>query len=370
MERGLELDRTRLGNLQEIKVLEARGDQELQEIYLAAEINRDQLLEGQSVNTAKVDVQIRTIELDVQRQEANLKLETQQQQENLRLDVERQEAQARIDELEAQSRLEMGEMEQLVNLQSRRKAEKHLQGLELRRIEIDNDFRRQKQEQESQFANRQQDLEAARDQLGMVERLVLKGLDVGAEESGVLKDMIEATTEQRMSDAQVQARADARAARHSVEAMHEEQDRERTHQAEMTGLGSEMMEAAKQTPGVPTPDQPVASSPPQQGPTINVTSVSSTPQAPAAGASCLSCSAAIQPGWKACPQCGTPISQGPQCPSCQNTVEAGWKACPNCGSSLISDLDCPNCKSTVEASWKACPSCGTSLSSPRQCPLK
>ena len=54
MERGLELERTRLANLQEIKVLEARGDQELEDVYLAAEIDRDQLLDGQRVDTSKV----------------------------------------------------------------------------------------------------------------------------------------------------------------------------------------------------------------------------------------------------------------------------------------------------------------------------
>ncbi len=88
MERGLELERTRLANLQEIKVLEARGDQELEDVYLAAEIDRDQLLDGQRVDTSKVDAQVRSIELDLQRQEANLKLETERQQADLQLGIQ------------------------------------------------------------------------------------------------------------------------------------------------------------------------------------------------------------------------------------------------------------------------------------------
>ncbi len=337
MERGLELERTRLANLQEIKVLEARGDQELEDVYLAAEIDRDQLLDGQRVDTSKVDAQVRSIELDLQRQEANLKLETERQQADLQLGIQRREAQARIDELEAESRIEMSEMEHLVNLQSRRKAEKHLQELEMRRVDSDPDFTRRKQEQESQSARRRQDLDATLARMGMIERPVAQGLDAGVTDASVLRMMLEQSTEQeyaQTSDAKVEARSDAQAGRHSVEGLREEQDRERAHQAEMTRLASDMMEASKQTPSTLTPGQAESSPPQQQGPTINVTSVSGSPKAPATVPMCFSCSAAIQPGWKACPQCGAAVSASPQCPNCQNTVEAAWKACPHCGTSL------------------------------------
>ena len=368
-ERKLELERTHLSNLHELKQLDARGDEQLKEVYLQGEIDREQLMDGQRVDTAKIDAQIRTVELGIERDEASLRLDVERQEADLQIDVQRREAQNRLAELEAQSRLEMGEMEQMVNMRSRTRAEKHLRELETRRIESDNDFRRRKQELEGQFAQRQQDVEMTRERMRLQEALISKGLDVGAVDSSVLRSMLEQATEQeyaRSSDSMVESRSEAQAARYSVENIREEQDRERAHQAEMTRLSANMMEASKQNPVVqpPTygPTQPPAS-PPAQGPTINVNAgAPPTPSATASSSSCPSCSAPIQAAWKACPQCGNSLTVESQCPACNQTIQPGWKACPFCGNQLVQqDPTCSRCNEPVEAGWRACPSCGDGL---------
>ncbi len=367
-DRKLEIDRTRLGNLHELKEAEARGDEQLKEILLVAEIDREQLMDGQRLDSAKIDAQIRSVELGIEREEANLRLDVEHQQADMQLDIQRREAQNRLEELEAQSRLEMSEMEQMVNLQSRRRAEKHIQSLEMRRLEIESDFARRRQDQESLFARRQQDVEMTRERMRMQEALIARGLDAGAADSSVLISMLEQATEQeyaRTSDAKVQARSEADAARYSVENIREEQDRERAHQAEMTRLSAQMMEASKQipVPGSVQPPFPAPAAPPlAQGPTINVTSgPAAPPPYQSASATCPSCSAPVQSAWKVCPQCGNGLAPDPQCPSCNQAVQPGWMACPFCGTQLVRDPACRGCGNPVDQGWRACPSCGIRL---------
>ena len=310
-ERGLELERTRLNNLQELKVLELRGDEELKEVYLNADIDRAQLLDGQRVSVASVDAQIRSIEMGIRREEADLLAEIDQRRKEMELENQRRESQLRLEELEAQSRLEMSELEHAVNLQSRRREERHLQDLERER----------------------QRLDLSRDRIRSQEALIARALDTGAADASVLRTLLEQSTEQEFaqsSDAKVQARSEAQAARNPLEVAREEQDRERSHQAEMTGLASHMMEASKQNPTLLTPGQPPTRVPPTE-PSINVTNVSA-PVAPAS--SCPSCKAAVQRGAKFCPHCGTSLALNPQCPGCRSPVEPAWKHCPNCGNPL------------------------------------
>ena len=68
-ERSLELERTRLANLQELRLLEARGESELKELYLAAEIERGRMLDGQRLDRARIDAEIRRVELDIKHEE-------------------------------------------------------------------------------------------------------------------------------------------------------------------------------------------------------------------------------------------------------------------------------------------------------------
>ena len=136
-ERGLDLERTRLNNLQELKVLDVRGDEELKEVYLNSEIDRAQLLDGQRVSVAGVDAQIRSIEMGIRREEADLQAEIDQRRKEMELENQRRQSQLRLEELEGQSRLEMSELEHAVNLQSRRREERHLQDLERERQRLD-----------------------------------------------------------------------------------------------------------------------------------------------------------------------------------------------------------------------------------------
>ena len=229
------------------------------------------------------------------------------------LETRQRESQLHLDELEAQSRLEMSELEHAVNLQSRRREERHLQDLERER----------------------QRLDLSRERIRSQEAIIARALDTGAADASVLRTLLEQSTEQEFaqsSDAKVQARSEAQAARNSLEVAREEQDRERSHQTEMTGLASHMMEASKQNPTLLTPAQPPSRVPPTE-PSINVTNVSApAPVAPAS--SCPSCKAAVQGGVKFCPHCGTSLALSPQCPGCRSPVEPAWKHCPNCGNPL------------------------------------
>jgi len=368
MERKVDLDRTRIVNLRELTNLEAQGEEGLNEIYLAAELDRDNMVDGQRVNVAQVDAKLRTLELDVQQQEANLLLETERAQADLRLDVQRKQSQAQQEELEAESRREMNEMEQLVNLQSRRQNDKHMRELETLQVNQRSEFDRRRQELENEFAIRRVRQDETKDRMGSRERLLSEGLKTGAVTPEVLRAMLEQETEQVYADSSeaiVDSRSRAQAASSNVESLREEQDRERSHQAEMTRLSSEMMEASKQTPA-PTP--PAAAQPPAYGSTVNLTSITAAqPTAPPPDATqpisggCPSCSTPVLPGWKACPQCGTSLEARQNCPSCGSGVESAWKACPSCGTSLIMASKCPDCTKDIEPQWKACPYCGTRL---------
>jgi hypothetical protein len=317
-ERGLDLERTRLNNLQELKVLDVRGGEELKEVYLNSEIDRAQLLDGQRVSVAGVDAQIRSIEMGIRREEADLQAEIDQRRKEMELENQRRQSQLRLEELEGQSRLEMSELEHAVNLQSRRREERHLQDLERER----------------------QRLDLSRERIRSQESIIARALDTGAADASVLRTLLEQSTDQeyaQTSDAMVQARSEAQAARYSLEVAREEQDRERSHQADMTRLSSDMMEASKQNPTVVTPGLPFYGGI-HPAPPGNVTHVNNVPgpaAAPEAPASvCPSCATSVQGGAKFCPHCGSSMAAVPQCPGCKSSVEPSWKHCPNCGHNL------------------------------------
>jgi RNA polymerase subunit RPABC4/transcription elongation factor Spt4 len=317
-ERGLDLERTRLNNLQELKVLDVRGGEELKEVYLNSEIDRAQLLDGQRVSVAGVDAQIRSIEMGIRREEADLQAEIDQRRKEMELENQRRQSQLRLEELEGQSRLEMSELEHAVNLQSRRREERHLQDLERER----------------------QRLDLSRERIRSQESIIARALDTGAADASVLRTLLEQSTDQeyaQTSDAMVQARSEAQAARYSLEVAREEQDRERSHQADMTRLSADMMEASKQNPTVVTPGLPLYGGI-HPAPPGNVTHVNNVPgpaAAPEAPASaCPSCATPVPGGSKFCPHCGSPMAVVPQCPGCKSSIEVSWKHCPNCGHNL------------------------------------
>lgn len=50
---------------------------------------------------------------------------------------------------------------------------------------------------------------------------------------------------------------------------------------------------------------------------------------------------------------------GSVCPSCHSAVQPGWKACPACASPLAAA--CRHCGASVQPQWKACPACGNPI---------
>ena len=211
----------------------------------------------------------------------------------------------------AQSRLEMSELEHAVNLQSRRREERHLQDLERER----------------------QRLDLSRERIRSQGSDYCQGFGYRRGRCQRSPALCSSSLPSRNSPRPVtpKSRPGQRPRRRGIpwRFAREEQDRERSHQAEMTGLASHMMEASKQNPTLLTPGQSPSRVPPTE-PSINVTNVSApAPVAPAS--SCPSCKAAVQGGAKFCPHCGTSLALNPQCPGCRSPVEPAWKHCPNCG---------------------------------------
>jgi hypothetical protein len=236
-----------------------------------------------------------------------------------------------------------------------------------RRQEVDAEFRKLQADIEDRYQQRKLKLDESFARMGMMERLVSQGLNTGAADSSVLNTMLQQATEQEYattSDDKVRARSEAQAAANNLDTFKQAEDRERQHQAKMTGLASDMMQAAKQQPpntvvtgaGAQPPTQP------SSGPVI----INNTPGTPAGQpspgnvqAACDSCGKPVEAGWKTCPHCGQALgaSTDSRCPKCSAKVQQGWKACPGCGTRL--DSKCAECGAELQADWKVCPSCGT-----------
>ncbi len=348
MSRVQEIQKTRLTNLQELKVAATTGDEELKDLLLAGEIHRDLMVTGKQVDEARIDAQVREIELDIEQREAQSRLQSQRAEEMMRLDIEdrewRQQNEKRLAEIDADDK-EMGDM---VRMQIQMATAKHERKTAERRQEIDADCRRQQTQLDSEFQQRKLKLDESMARMGMMERLVSEGLRAGAADASVLKTMLEQSTEQEYattSDAKVQARSDAEAAKHNLETHKEAEDRERKHQKETTDQAAQMMQASKQTPGsTVVAGGGAAAVPPAsaQPPNVNIVNVPGGQPAgeapaspPAATSQCPSCQAPTQPGWKACPACGQVLATGSKfCTGCGKPTEPNWKACPECGQKL------------------------------------
>ena len=63
----------------------------------------------------------------------------------------------------------------------------------------------------------------------------------------------------------------------------------------------------------------------------NAAQPAQAPVAPAAGAVCTACGAAIPAGVKFCPECGAKQNAGAFCTACGKEIPAGTKFCPECG---------------------------------------
>jgi len=366
--REQEIAKTRITNLQELKKATATGNQEYQDLLLAGEIKRELMVKGKEVDEARIDAQIREIELDVDNKESMAKLERRRAEEELRLDIEdrefRQKNDARLMKIEAEDK----EMWSMVKMQIEIATSKHEREMSKRRQEVDAEFRRMQADIEDRYQQRKLKLDESMARMGMMERLVSQGLNAGATDSGVLNTMLQQATEQEYattSDAKVQARADAQAAADNVETFKEAEDRERQHQANMTDLSSQMMHSAKQVPPQTVVTGTPGTAPPQPQSPVVIDNRPSQAQPTSAQHSCNSCGNAVQPDWKVCPSCGVSLSTSPDvCPNCGGQVQAKWKACPHCGCSLQKATEqlCSTCGGTLQSGWKVCPACGTAVS--------
>ena len=68
MTREQEIDKARIANLQELKMAQSSGDQELRNLLLAGDLNRDVMVKNNQVDFALVDARIRDITLDVEKE--------------------------------------------------------------------------------------------------------------------------------------------------------------------------------------------------------------------------------------------------------------------------------------------------------------
>jgi hypothetical protein len=372
MGRDQEIEKNRLGNLQELKIASAQGDQSLRDLLLAGDINRNLMVKNSHVDVALVDARIRDITLEVERKENVGRLEKRRAEEELRLDIEerqfRQANAARLAKMEGEDK----EMWSMVKMQIEMATQKHERQMAVRRHESEENYRRMQTEIEDRFQQRKLKLDESMSRMGMMERLVAQGLSAGQADASVLKAMLEQSTEQEYAtttDEMVRARSAAKAAGNNLETFRLAQADERAHQVNMTHLSAQMMAAAKQpnaSPGaIPTmaPVQPVflhavapqahlalPGSHPHQLPHTQVVG----------GVTCTGCGMGMQPQWKACPGCGQPSRQAmPKCHGCGGDVQPNWKACPACGTGLTSGpRPCRSCSNQVQPNWKACPACG------------
>jgi hypothetical protein len=287
MQRNLDLDLTRVDNLRQLKIAEAKSDEELKSLYVLGEVDRAKIWDGKRLNVAQVDNQIAILQLGVRRQEEEIKFEYERRRKELEVELERQEMQTALNAFEVVQR-----------------------------------NKRERQKQEQDFMAGQMNT-----QTGSIERMVSQGLDKGVVNGQNIKDIAKQYTVQRAldrSDAKTESIAQADALAANLNTFKEAEDRERKHQVDMTGQSAKMMDAAKQN----VPDTLVQGG----GATPHVFVPAGQPDGePGAVLKCQKCNYSLQPGWKICPFCGEPVVSMPLKCSCGASLEAGWKICPFCG---------------------------------------
>ncbi len=335
------VDKNRLANLQELQKAEASGDEDLKKMLLASEIERDLLITEKGIDEAQIAARIRDITLEVEKKESIAKLEKRRAEEEFRLEIEDREFKQKHENRRLEKKADNADMWEMLEMQTRMADSKHDREMSKRRQEISAEFDKTRADIEDRFNQRKLKLDESMARMGMMERLVSKGLDAGTSDADVLKTMLVQSTEQEYAttnEEMVKARSEAQAAANNLDTHRQAQADERGHQANMTHLSAQMMNAAKQNPNTPAVPQQI---PPQQIPgqpiIMNVTGAgaqSPTPAAPqSATSSCGSCGTPTQQGWKACPNCGQLLAQTAKkfCTGCGGEMQLNWKACPNCG---------------------------------------
>lgn len=304
MRRDLEIETTRIDNLKQLKIAEAKGDEDLKALYVAAEVDRANVLDGKRLNIAIIDNKIAMLQLDVDKHRKDIQFEDDKRTKELDAELLRRR-------LEQQADLEARELKDAMS------AYETVQGK-----------KRERQKQEQDFMTQQMNI-----QTGSIERLTSQGIDKGVVDGATIQEIARQFTAQRMADrtdAKVDSFSQAEAAKANVNTFKDAEDRERKHQVDMTSESSKMMNAAKQN----VPDTLV------QGagvtPSVHVSVPTSANGYRTQAAKCGKCGLAVHPGWRVCPECGESLPEAGQKCSCGAAIEPEWKVCPFCGKELAS----------------------------------
>jgi RNA polymerase subunit RPABC4/transcription elongation factor Spt4 len=292
-ERELELDRLRASNLIDLRKLNTEGDAEEAELILAAEINRENLVDGKRVDQARITVEVRDLELAITQKENQLRIDTGKSEADARFAIEQRQA---LFDQDLKRRSEEGRQQTLTTESQRTMSE--MQALSA--------MHRQKQADRrgSEQANLQTQLDASLKQSELEQRTVRDTmLAAGSADPTVLREILKQGTDRVLQNKRGSGVEDS------------------TYQSASEG----------ESPAPVGPTCKSCSSAIEIG--WKVCPSCGTPVAEElptrAGPVCKSCSSAIEIGWKVCPSCGTPIKR--QCRNCSKQLEEGWNSCPFCG---------------------------------------
>jgi hypothetical protein len=236
------------------------------------------MTDGRRVDVAKVDAEVRVIQLDVQKKEGELRLEQRRAEQLLQLDVEekrfKQEQQNRLASIDAEDK----ELQGMVRMQIQMATAKHDRQTAERRMELDAQQQKMRAELDARIDERRIRLDEDMARMNQVKDLLSQGMSSGAVNGDVLTTFLSESTKQSFgiaSSDNAAAMFEAETAKNNLGTYQAAEDRERRQQQEMTKLAADMMQSSKQTPGATV----VAGlgGAPTAGPSINMVS----PSAPA-----------------------------------------------------------------------------------------
>jgi len=216
MRRNLEIDLAHVDNLKQLKIAEAKGDEDLKAVYVAAEVERATILYRGNLDKAQIDKQIKLLDFDIERQ--RIEIDRLRKEIDLDIKIKDAEAAARI-----KTKVEDDEAERVAKLF------KTVQDAKIKRKEMDH-------QHEAQQTDKQAD--------------ILKyGMDKGVVDNTTIQQALKNFTVQKainQSDAMVDSLSKADSAKANIDTFKDAEDRERKHQVDMTGQSAKMMESAKQ----------------------------------------------------------------------------------------------------------------------------
>ena len=197
LQRGLEIDKTRVQNLHELKLATSQNDETLKDLYLGGQLRRESLADGRRVDVTKVDAEVRSIQLDVSKKEGELRLEQRRAEQLLQLDVDekrfQQEQKNRLATIDAEDK----ELRGMVQMQIQMSTAKHERQMSERRQELDSQYQKMRAEIDARFDERKIRLEEDLARMTQVKDLLSQGLSSGAVNSDVLTTFLGESTKDR-----------------------------------------------------------------------------------------------------------------------------------------------------------------------------